>query len=224
MNTYFSFFMKKLSAAWITGYFDGRSCFRVIIDQNPQNGQLILTPALVVSRAIYEDDVLKAFQHYFKCGKLHEEEPSLGYTEWRVDKLEDLMQHVLPFLAKHKLKTGLELLYLGYFCDLCAKLHKKEQLTPEGYEACIQLALRLHIRAPKGLLMLKLGKHPDAKVIDVTDEKTMSWTRGALPSFPGPTDEEEQCEDPHMQFVVAKPTEVPVDSMDQSKSLETSVP
>jgi hypothetical protein len=218
--------MQKLSAAWITGYFDGRSCFRVIIDQNPQNGQLILTPALVVSRAIYEDNVLKAFQHYFKCGELHEEEPSLGYTEWRVDKLEDLMAHVLPFLAKHKLKTGLELLYLGYFCDLCAKLHKKEQLTPEGYEACIQLALRLNIRGPKGLLMFELGQHRNGKpkLIDVTDEKTMAWTRGALPHFPGPTDKEEQLEDPHMTFMVAKPTQVPVDSTDQSKSLKSLVP
>ena len=167
-----------------------------------------MTPALVVSRAIYEDNVLKAFQHYFKCGELHEKEPSLGYTEWRVDKLEDLMLQVLPFLAKYKLKTDLELTYLGYFCDLCTKLHKKEQLTPEGYEACIQLALRLHIRGPKGLLMLKLSEHPDAKVIDVTDEKIMSWTRGALPSFPGPTDEEDQVEDPHMTFMVAKPTQL----------------
>lgn len=171
----------KLNANWINGFLSRPECFVVYVTKQKGRKRHSFQPALFVKLDGDDFHLAYAFHKYFKCGNVYTGSPTPGFVEWRVDKLEDLLQHIIPFLDKHPLKTEQQRVYFDYFRSLCAKLDKEEHLTKKGYDECFALAIRLYIRAPKGALVFKTGDEEDAGEIDASDEKTMGMVRQLMP-------------------------------------------
>lgn len=189
--TPFTFFMTKLNANWINGFLSRPECFVVYVTKQKGRKRCSFQPALFVQVDGDDFDLAYAFHKYFKCGNVYTGSP----VEWRVDKLEDLLEHVIPFFEKHPFKTEQQRVYFDYFRSLCIKLDKEEHLTKKGYDECFGLAIRLYIRAPKGALVFKAADEEATGEIDASDEKTMALIRQLMPK-----PSEEVNEDDYVQM------------------------
>ena len=94
----------NLEAQWIVGFVDGEGCFHVGINKHPDMkvGYQVLPEFTVVQ---HEKDVqiLHAFKSYFGCGVVRSNHGDR--MAYRVRSQQHLLQHVIPFFEKHKLKT-----------------------------------------------------------------------------------------------------------------------
>jgi hypothetical protein len=136
----------KLHAQWIVGFTDGEGCFIVsVVKQSDMRMSDPWQPEFVVAQHHHDVQVLYALKNYFGCG--HVQLPKEGQTiaYWRVNKLDHLLTHVIPFFEKHKLKTkrGIE---FQRFRRLCLILQNKVHVSSkEGFEECLKLARHLRV-------------------------------------------------------------------------------
>ena len=63
---------------------------------------------------------------------------------FRVRKLSDLQEKIIPFFDQNPLKTKKHVEFIR-FKELCALLHQKTHLTPEGFARCLKLAKNLPV-------------------------------------------------------------------------------
>lgn len=94
----------KLETQWIVGFVDGEGCFHIEINSQPTmtlKYQVLCN--FVVTQHVRDIQVLHALKHYFQCGVVRYEKPTICC--YRVRKLQDLSNKILPFFEQHSLKT-----------------------------------------------------------------------------------------------------------------------
>lgn len=94
----------NLEAQWIVGFVDGEGCFHVGINKHPDMkvGYQVL-PEFTVVQHEKDIQILHAFKSYFGCGVVRSNHGDR--MAYRVRSQQHLLQHVIPFFEKHKLKT-----------------------------------------------------------------------------------------------------------------------
>lgn len=135
----------NLNAEWITGFVDGEGCFRVSILKNKQiRSKIQLQPEFVITQHKRDYLLLKDIQSFFKCGhvSLGKNKEDTNCYRFRVRKLEDLCNIIIPFFDKHELKTKKQIEFVG-FRDVCFLLKKKIHLTEKGFDLCLNLASQI---------------------------------------------------------------------------------
>ena len=122
----------NLEPQWIVGFVDGEGCFSVSINPHPEIkiGYQIL-PEFVVVQHKRDIQVLYALKKYFRCGVVRKNHGDR--MAYRVRSIEHLLNIIIPFFEKHKLKTKKRLDFIK-FRKILLLIQRKEHLTKEGIE------------------------------------------------------------------------------------------
>ena len=120
----------NLEPQWIVGFVDGEKCFFVgINDNNSLTLKKQVLPEFVVVQHKTDVAALHALKKYFQCGVVR-----VNHGDrmcYRVRGHANLMQFILPFFEKHKLKTKKRIDF-EKFRDVILLMDKKKHLTAEG--------------------------------------------------------------------------------------------
>lgn len=122
----------NLETQWIVGFVDGEGCFHIGISKHKEisSGYQII-PEFVVTQHKRNISVLYGIKKVMKnIGVVRKNKATY---QFKVRKLSELKDVVLPFFEKHSLKTDKKIDFLG-FRDVVHMMLNKEHLTPEGFQ------------------------------------------------------------------------------------------
>ena len=122
----------KLEPQWIVGFVDGEGCFHVGINEQAdmKTGFQVLPEFTVVQ---HERDVqtLHALKSFFGCGVVRKNHGDrLAY---RVRGKDHLLERIIPFFEKHKLKTKKRVDFQK-FRKVVRMMGEDRHLTSEGID------------------------------------------------------------------------------------------
>lgn len=142
-----------LHPMWIVGFVDGEGCFRASIIKNPKlHFQFQIQLEFVVVQHERDITLLHDIKSFFDCGDLSKAKRILDYknktARYRVLKLSDLQDKIIPFFEQHSLKTKKQVKFLC-FKELASLLDQKTHLTEEGFKRCYTLAKRIPFEVPE---------------------------------------------------------------------------
>lgn len=122
--------MTKLEVQWIVGFTDGEGCFHIGISANQthKTGFQVL-PEFVIVQHQRDIQLLHRLKAYFRCGVVRQNQGEC-YC-YRVRKLSDLSQIIVPFFEKHQLKTMKKVDFLK-FRRVVRLMVEGHHLTTEG--------------------------------------------------------------------------------------------
>jgi hypothetical protein len=137
----------KLQAMWIVGFVDGEGCFRASVIHSPKlRFQTQIQLEFVVVQHDRDIDLLYQMKSFFNCGSVTKakgrSDEQSRTARFRVRKLSDLKDKVIPFFEQHSLKTKKKVEFLR-FRELAFLLDQKTHLTEDGFKRCYTLAKRL---------------------------------------------------------------------------------
>ena len=132
----------NLHAEWITGFVDGEGCFHVgISTQGDKEAGLQVLPEFTVVQHERDVQILYALKDYFGCGVVRvNHDDRMAY---RVRKLKNLTENIVPFFMKHPLKTKKNVDFRK-FRSVLLKMEKGVHLTSEGVEEIRQIANQMN--------------------------------------------------------------------------------
>ena len=128
----------KLNPYWIAGFIDGEGCFHVGISKHPELrfGHQIL-PELTVVQHKRDIDLLYRLKSTMNCGVVRRNHDD-RYC-WRVRKLENLYNIILPFFEKYALCSKKRIEFFR-FAKVVRMLIEKKHLTKDGFHRVAEIA------------------------------------------------------------------------------------
>ena len=132
----------KLESQWITGFVDGEGCFHVSINAHPDmsTGYQVL-PEFTVVQHERDVQVLHALKKHFGCGVVRSNHGDR--MAYRVRSKEHLLERIIPFFEKHKLKTKKRVDFQK-FRRVVRLMDKGEHLKAEGVEEIRRIASQMN--------------------------------------------------------------------------------
>jgi predicted RNase H-like nuclease len=123
----------QLDAQWIVGFVDGEGCFHVGISahRDMRAGVQVL-PEFTVVQHKRDIQVLHSLKSYFGCGVVRVNHGDR--MAYRVRDGKHLLENILPFFMKHRLKTSKHVDFLK-FRDVVLAMQRDEHLKEEGLQA-----------------------------------------------------------------------------------------
>jgi hypothetical protein len=125
----------KLDAQWIAGFVDGEGCFHIGINQNKDMllGYQVL-PEFVVTQHKRSIQVLHGLKEYFKSGVVrYSKGKNNDIMSFRIRNRQDLINTIIPFFEKHKLKTTKRFDFIK-FRRVLLSMENGDHLTSEGLD------------------------------------------------------------------------------------------
>ena len=94
----------NLDAQWVVGFVDGEGCFHIGISTHPEmTAGVQVLPEFTVVQHNRDVQVLHALKAFFGCGVVRTNHGDR--MAYRVRAKEHLLKNILPFFAKHPLKS-----------------------------------------------------------------------------------------------------------------------
>lgn len=122
----------KLDAQWIVGFVGGEGCFHISLTKNStmKLGYQV-SPEFVVVQHKRDIALLYALKDYFGCGSV---DPNHGDRKaFRIRGFKSILNHVIPFFEKHKLKSKKRMDF-EKFRDVLVLMANREHLNQEGLD------------------------------------------------------------------------------------------
>lgn len=128
--------MLPLDPWWIVGFVDGEGCFSVdVIENQTMTLGYQVQANFSVTQGVKSQNVLEAIQMHFGCGQIQLNSRFDNHREhlaiYRVRKLEDLRQVIIPFFRNYPLQTAKSKDF-DMFADVVERMAMKDHLTPDG--------------------------------------------------------------------------------------------
>ena len=132
----------RLTPEWIAGFVDGEGCFHVGISKHKdlRAGYQILSEFTVVQHE-RDIDLLHELRSMMNCGVVrrnHEDR----YC-WRVRKLKNLSEVIIPFFEKYPLKSKKAVDFLK-FKKVVMLMQRGDHLTEEGFSRIAKIASEMN--------------------------------------------------------------------------------
>ena len=122
----------KLDAQWIVGFVDGEGCFHVGINPHAEmTAGFQVLPEFTVVQHKRDVQVLHALKAFFGCGVVRVNHGDR--MAYRVRSQLHLWQIIIPFFAKHPLKTKKNVDFMK-FRDVLRLMQSGVHLTTEGID------------------------------------------------------------------------------------------
>ncbi len=132
----------NLHAEWITGFVDGEGCFHVgISTHRDMKAGFQVLPEFTVVQHERDVQILYALKDYFGCGVVRVNHGDR--MAYRVRKLQNLTENIVPFFMKHPLKTKKNVDFRK-FRSVLLKMEEGVHLTSEGVEEIRQIANQMN--------------------------------------------------------------------------------
>ena len=139
--------MTPLDPWWIAGFVDGEGCFSVDLISNATMTLGVQAQAnFSVTQGLKSRSALERIQAYFGCGQIQANKRTDNHREdlaiYRVRRLADLQQVIIPFFQRHPLQTA-KAHDFALFAEAVALMGRGEHLSPEGLETIGRLKGRM---------------------------------------------------------------------------------
>lgn len=132
----------KLDAQWVTGFVDGEGCFHVGLSRHREmRAGVQVLPEFTVVQHRRDIQVLHALKAYFGCGVVRVNHGDR--MAFRVRKMEDLNQRIVPFFSAHPLKTKKHVDFIK-FRRVLNLMGKGAHLASEGVEQIRVIASQMN--------------------------------------------------------------------------------
>ena len=114
---------------WVAGFVDGEASFQIdIVYRQKAAFGVSIHPRFSIGHHLRSQTVIHAFPAFFGCGGVVH---SKGMAFYKVNRLDDLIQSLIPFFQKYPLHTAKQEDFL-LFHALCLDLRKNTHSTQEG--------------------------------------------------------------------------------------------
>lgn len=149
----------RLTPEWIAGFIDGEGCFHVGISRHEdlRSGFQIL-PELTVVQHQRDLDLLYELRSTMNCGVVRRNHGN-RYC-WRVRKLKNLTEIIIPFFDKYSLRSKKEVEYLK-FRKVVMMMQKGEHLMEDGFQKIVKIASEMNRCQPKAMSDLRESPSQD---------------------------------------------------------------
>lgn len=116
---------------WLAGFASAEGCFFIGIQKSSTirvgvNVQL----EFQLTQHIRDEALIKSLIKYLNCGNAHQNKSVFRY---RVSKLSDLSENIIPFFKQHRI-IGIKALDFADFCTVFELMRNKKHLSHEGIE------------------------------------------------------------------------------------------
>ena len=132
---------------YLSGYVDGEGTFHVAIQRNPSTKSgWQLVPEFHVSQNPERASVLQLLQERLGCGRIRRNAKAGGRDVslvFVVRNRVDLVGKVIPFFEEHPILSEKRLEFEA-FRSIVKAMHRKEHLSPEGFQRLLKVALRMN--------------------------------------------------------------------------------
>lgn len=137
----------RLTPEWIVGFIDGEGCFHVGISRHEdlRSGFQVL-PELTVVQHQRDLDLLYELRSEMNCGVVRSNHGDRFC--WRVRKLKNLSEIIVPFFDKYPLRSKKAVEYLK-FRKVVMMMQKGEHLTEKGFQEILRIASEMNRCQPK---------------------------------------------------------------------------
>lgn len=137
----------RLTADWIVGFIDGEGCFHIGISKNSgvKFGYQIL-PELTVVQHKRDINLLYTLRKVMGCGVVRKNHGD-RYC-WRVRKLKNLSQIIVPFFEKHPLKSKKNVEFKK-FARVVRLIEQGKHLTEEGFNEISKIASEMNRKSAR---------------------------------------------------------------------------
>lgn len=132
----------RLTPEWIVGFIDGEGCFHIGINKHSdlRSGFQIL-PELTVVQHERDLDLLYELRSTMGCGVVRKNHANRFC--WRVRKLKNLVEVIIPFFDKYPLRSKKRIDYLK-FREVVLMMEKGEHLTESGLKKIFKIASEMN--------------------------------------------------------------------------------
>ena len=147
---------RPVAAQWVVGFVDGEGCFSVSVFRNRTCALgWQCQPEFAVVQGARSVQVLHLVQQYFACGSVgrngrHDNHTSDMYR-YRVSRLADLAEHVVPFFEAHPLRTA-KADDFAVFASVVQLMQARHHRTMDGLLEIARLAQTMNRRRRLQLL------------------------------------------------------------------------
>lgn len=125
----------QLTTQWIVGFVDGEGCFYIGLNKKKdliQEYQVL--PEFSVVQHKRDIKLLYALKNFFGCGVVRNNKgKDSNIMQYRVRGQKDLLEKIIPFFQKHKLKS-IKNVNFKKFRNVLLLIEKSEHLTIEGIQ------------------------------------------------------------------------------------------
>jgi len=151
--------VSRLSPEWIVGFIDGEGCFHVGISKHEdlRSGFQIL-PELTVVQHERDIDLLYELRSWMNCGVVRRNHGDRFC--WRVRKLKNLSDIILPFFERYPLRSKKAVEYLK-FRKVVIMMQKEEHLSEKGFQEILKIASEMNRCQPRVLPDLRESPSQD---------------------------------------------------------------
>jgi len=153
---------------YLSGFTDGEGCFSISVHRSKYRAlKWNMNPFFQVYQHKDNDYVLHLFKKVLSCGYVSKKGGNPLCHVYCVDKISDLLDHVIPFFDSYKLLGNKHLDFL-LFKEITLAISKKEHLTKRGFVRLTKLAFKMngegkHRKTKIEEIINSLGKSSEAK-------------------------------------------------------------
>ena len=141
-----------MTSDYIVGLIDGEGSFTVYVrnpnDETPRKRRVKVEPRFYVKLVAKDKIVLDDLKKFFGCGNVYfqsdKRENHQDCYRFEVAKRSDLMDKIIPFFRKHKLKFPSKRKDFDIFCKIVSEISKKKHLTQKDLAYLYNLKSEMH--------------------------------------------------------------------------------
>ena len=137
---------------YIVGLIDGEGSFTVYvrnpIDNTPRKRRVVVEPRFYVKLVAKDKTILDDLKKFFGCGNVYfQSDKRKNHQDcyrFEVASRSDLMDKIIPFFRKHKLKFPSKRKDFEIFCKIMKEISNKKHLTEKGLAYLYKLKSEMH--------------------------------------------------------------------------------
>lgn len=126
---------------WLAGFTSGESSFGVKVRNAKENSKAFIELIFQINQHVRDKELMACIAEYLECGKLYKH--SLNAVVYRVSKMSDLTEIVIPFFIKYPI-LGIKALDFKDFCSLAELISNKAHYTEEGLNKIISIKANMN--------------------------------------------------------------------------------
>ena len=144
--------MQNLKPDYILGLVDGEGSFTVYI-RNPDiskkaKRRVVVEPKFYVKLVLRDKEILESLKRYFGCGSVYFQKDTRPNHQncyrYEVYNRQDLINIIIPFFKKNKLKFVTKSYDFKIFCEIMEQISEEKHLTDVGLRKLFKLKQLMH--------------------------------------------------------------------------------
>ncbi len=136
---------QNLAPQWVTGFVDAEGNFSIFVQKAKSGYKFVL--AYKVTQKGHSAGVLHDLKRYFECGNIHIDNKKEDAYKFNVNKLDDIINKVIPHFDKYPLLTSKNLDYQD-FKKVAYMMKDGLHLTEEGMKNIISIKENMNSTRP----------------------------------------------------------------------------